>query len=356
VVGEYELFFRSEGILHGSVIPVYGPNERIVALPSDFRPTLIVLIAVEEEFDWAADFDRNSTAVSSVARLEIGQRLFDEFGIRPALAVTYPVASQPASAEVLRSLVDRKVVEVGAHLHPWVTPPHEEQVTAFNSYPGNLPPALERAKLQALNTIIEQNLGAMPRFYHAGRYGLGRATAGIVEDLGFDVDLSCAPPLDFREDGGPDFSRFGSDPRWFGSKRRLLAIPTSGAFVGAWRWRPDFVYGAIKHRALAWAHLPGLFARLGLLERLRLSPEDYREADHRRLTEAMSASGQRIFVFYFHSPTLQPNCTVYTRSEADVAEFIQRCRRYFAYFRDVIGGEFATPSEVAARLQGADRS
>src|SRR3546814_20419106 len=60
----------------------------------------------------------------------------------------------PAAVEVLKSFCDRGECRIGAHLHPWVNPPHREVVNAVNSYPGNLPPELERAKLTALTQEI----------------------------------------------------------------------------------------------------------------------------------------------------------------------------------------------------------
>ncbi len=310
----------------------------------------MTLIAVEEEFDWSADFDRNCTAVSSVARLLDAQRMFDEFGIRPALALTYPVATQSSASSVIRSLVESGKAEVGAHLHPWVTPPHEEELSYFNSYPGNLPKALEREKLQRLRDAIVDSIGVAPTFYHAGRYGIGPNTPAVLDDLGFDIDLSSAPPLDCSADGGPDFSRLGSSVRWFGTRRRMLAIPTTGAFVGGWRWRPDVLYRLLRHRSIEWTRLGAVAARVGLIERLRLSPEDYAQSDHRRLTRALLDRGQRIFTFYFHSPTLKPGCTDYTRTEDDVNRFLDSCRAYYRYFRDEIGGEFASPMEVRERI------
>ncbi len=329
---------------------MFGLQETRIALPADLRPLLVTLLAVEEEFDWSADFDRSCTAVSSVERLRDAQRLFDEMGVRPALAVTYPVATQASSAAVIRDLVAGGKADVGAHLHPWVTPPHEESLTRFNSYPGNLPPALERQKLAELVAAIETNIGASPRFYHAGRYGFGPNTGRFLEELGFEVDLSAAPPLDCRDDGGPDFSAMTCEPRWFGHRRALLGVPTTGAFVGRWQSRPDRLYRLLRHPLLSWAHLTGAAARLGLLDRLRLSPEDYAPSDHRRLIEALIGRGHRVFTFYFHSPTLKPGCTDYTRSEDDVRRFLERCRAFFRYFRDEIGGEFVTPTELHARV------
>jgi len=64
-------------------------------------------------------------------------------------------------------------------------------------------------------------------------------------------------------------------------------------------------------------HLPGIAARLGLLERIRLSPEGHSLDDMRRLTRAALARGQRFFMLTYHSSSLLPGATPYVRDAAD---------------------------------------
>src|SRR5690606_18443506 len=106
--------------------------------------------------------------------------------------------------------------EVGAHLHPWVNPPHAEEVNAYNSYAGNLPREQELAKLKTLRDTIAEHFGFAPRIYKAGRYGVGPNTPSIMEELGFDIDLSLCSAFDYRDDGGPDFTDCHAEPFWFG--------------------------------------------------------------------------------------------------------------------------------------------
>ena len=125
---------------------------------------------------------------------------------------------------------------------PWSAPiciPGSRRPTqkrsARNSYPGNLPRELEREKLARLTDRITERFGTRPTVYLAGRYGLGPNTATILEELGYEVDLSPCVPMDFTADGGPDYSGATNHPYWFGEGRRLLGLPCSGDFVG---WMP----------------------------------------------------------------------------------------------------------------------
>ena len=168
---------------------------------------------------------------------------------------------------------------IGAHLHPWVSPPFEEEVNTRNSFPGNLPRRLEAAKLAQLVERIERSFGLRPTVYKAGRYGSGERTASILEQQGFEVDLSANPPFDYRDEGGLDFSGFSTDPFWFGERRRLLGIPGTGGYVGWAGGGSHGLYRWASRPALEWSRLPGVLSRIGAVDRLRLSPEGFESDD-----------------------------------------------------------------------------
>ena len=77
-------------------------------------------------------------------------------------------------------MVEAGECDVGTQLHPWVNPPFDEAVTPANSFTGNLPVPLQRAKLHALTDAIEAATGMRPTVYRAGRYGIGRHTARLL--------------------------------------------------------------------------------------------------------------------------------------------------------------------------------
>lgn len=269
-------------------------------------PLLCVIVDTEEEFDWRRPLSRDNTSVTSISAQVRAQEVFAEFAVVPTYVIDYPVSSDPAAIELLRGLQDEGACEIGAHLHPWVNPPHDEAVEPCNSFPGNLPPALERAKLLRLTETIEDNLGRRPRVYKAGRYGVGPATAALLEDLGYEVDASVVPYTSFAPSCGPDFSGFGFRPYWFGAGRRLLELPLTVGFAGLCRSWGQPVFPVLSAPWGMKLHVPGIAARLGLLERIRLTPEGVDPAAQRRLTRSLLAQGARVFSLTYHSPSLQP--------------------------------------------------
>ena len=324
--------------------------------PADSQLLLIVVVDTEEDFDWRKPHSRANTSVASITAQHRAQDICDRYGVKPIYVVDYPVASNDAAVRVLGEFLNDGRCEIGAHLHPWVNPPHEEQVNAYNSYPGNLPAALERAKLERLTQIIAGNFGRRPTTYRAGRFGVGPATADILEDLGYNVDLSIVPRTSFAGDGGPDFGAFSAHPYWFGRRLRLLEVPASAGFAGALAdWGPS-LYPALAGRIGMRLHAPGVMARPRLLERIRLTPEGIDHAAHRRLTRSLLAQGCRVFSMTYHSPSLEPGNTPYVRDAADLRRFLETVERYLDYFVNELGGRPATPAQLYSLLGGAERA
>lgn len=322
-------------------------------VPREMTPRLLVVIDTEEEFDWAKPLARENTSVHSIRAQDPAQDIFAKHGVVPTYVVDYPVAESDAGAEVLGRYLSEGVCEVGAHLHPWVCPPHEEEVSAFNSYAGNLPEALERAKLSRLTQTIRANLEVQPKVFRAGRWGAGPATGRILDDLGYLVDTSIVPHTDFGADGGPCFYGFDNRPFWFGTKRRLLEIPQTAGYAGLLaRSGPRLFPPLISPLGMA-LHGPAFAARLRLLERIRLTPEGIDLAALCRLTRALLARGVRIFTLTYHSPTLRPGCTPYVRDRGDLSGFLEALDRYIAFFCQGLGGRPVSALGVYQDLSGA---
>jgi hypothetical protein len=301
------------------------------ALHPSGRPFLVVTIDTEEEFDWGRPYDRASVGVSHVPALAAIDPLFARYGIVPTYLVDYPIASQDGGFKPLRDLAKAGRAEIGAHLHPWVNPPFDEQVSVRNSYPGNLPPALEHAKLARLTETIAQNFGVRPTVYRAGRYGVGQASAGILASLGYRIDSSVVPESDFRADGGPDFRHCGRAPHWVGQTLDLLEVPLTVGWCGQLRQGGQTLYRLINSPIGRGLRTGGILSRLGLFERIRLSPEGATLGELRRLTETLLAAGQGIFNFSFHSPSLAAGHTPYVRTRAELNRFRATMDGYFDY-------------------------
>ena len=321
------------------------PAVRTAVLPPG-PPLLQVVVDTEEEFDWAAPFNRASTATTAIAAQGLAQAIFTPYGLRPTYVIDYPVATTPSAIAVLKGFRDAGQCQIGAHLHPWVTPPHDEAVNDVNSYAGNLHPTLERVKIARLTAAITENFDAAPIIFKAGRYGLGSQTAATLAELGYRIDLSALVHTDLRPIHGPDYRETPDRPFWFGDG--LFEVPMTRGFSGLLARCGPRAFHAANSIVGRQARLPGIFARLGLLERATLTPEGVDFATQRRLVLAMLAQGHRVFTLSYHSPSLAVGHTPYVRNDQDLAGFLDRLKRITTLFFDELGAQPTTPEDLMA--------
>ena len=324
-------------------------SKQPISLEKDLPPQLIVVIDTEEEFDWNKPVDRRSTSVVSMQYIHRVQDIFDDYGIKPCYVIDYPIASQQEAYQYLVEIFKDNRCEIGAHLHPWVTPPETEELISINTYPGNLVQSLEYEKLKNLTHVINQNFDFQPTIYKAGRYGFGPNTEVILKQLGYQIDLSYCPAFNHGSDGGPDYSGAHAEPFWFDNDKNLLEIPISGSFVGNAGTASKGLYKLAQ--GYERFKLPGILSKLDIVDRLALTPEGYTPEEHVKITKFLYRKGVRTFTWSFHSPTVMPGTTPYVENEQDVKKFLDCFHQYFDFFFNAMNGVATTPTMLKNKLE-----
>ena len=332
---------------------------RIAALPGSgdfvrfkpgFAPRFLVTVDTEEEFDWNGPFARAEHSLDSIPRLAKFQQFCDGFGVVPVYLIDYPVATDPRTVGALGEAVAQRRADIGVQLHPWVNPPLDEAISARNSFAGNLPPELERAKFRKLKDAIEQAFGVTPAIYRAGRYGVGPATAGILAEERIAVDSSVRALFDYSGEGGPNFRDHPLEPWWVGGRsgdhRALLELPLTTVYWGVLRRQGRWLHPALWRAP----RLRGLLARLGLLERIPLTPEGVAAEEALKAIDIALDDGLPLLVFSFHSPSLLPGHTPYVRDEGDLDRLYRWWRTCFEH----LARRGVKPASVGEIIAAAD--
>lgn len=286
----------------------------LIDWPADFGTRFTVFVDTEEEFDWDAPLGRDSHGVSAIAALPAAHRRFADRGVPLTYMVDYPIATDARAIEILRANLADGVSAVGTQLHPWVNPPFDEALTPTNSYAGNLPEAVEAAKIDALTDAIAVAFGKLPVAYRAGRYGIGPNTLRLLAERGYRLDSSMRSRYAYTADGGPDFAEIGNQAFRVG---RLIELPLTTVYTGAARTGGTALYRMLG----ALPRARGVFARAGLLSRVALTPEDMPVRDALEAVAVALGEGLRLLNFAFHSPSVAPGFTPYVRDAADLARF-----------------------------------
>ncbi|HET6162742.1 MAG TPA: hypothetical protein VFG37_03690 [Planctomycetota bacterium] len=294
---------------------------------------LVITVDTEEDDEWSP---RPSTTCENLRFVPRFQELCESRGFPVTWLLTHGAATSPLAPQTFRAPLDRGACEVGAHLHPWNTPPNaprpEPDGAFFRPYPLEYPRDVQREMLAQLTGAIEESLGVRPRSYRAGRYGFDATGAALLRELGYEVDCSVTPGVSWRGAlgkrggaGGPDFVGAPQHPYWpaaddvtrAGPASGLLEVPVTLVHTRA-PLRGD-------HRLTrAWSRFShdGFVARVARktgFARTWLRPyPKYSLADLEAVCDSARAAGAPLLEMILHSSELMPGCSPYRKDEAAV--------------------------------------
>jgi len=313
---------------------------------------LVVTIDTEED-EWGG-YDLPRYRVANITRLTRLQDLFDRFGVRPTYMITQPVAEINAAIEVLAPILERGGCEIGAHCHPWNTPPYAEERTPWNSMLCNLPAELQFQKVAHLKETIRSNYGVATTSFRAGRWGFGPAVAENLSRLGFVVDSSITPLLSWSSFGGPDFDRpypecyrisvtdlSKSDPH-----STLAEVPVTTGFTGLLGWMGYPVHRVLSDPPLRWCRARSIAGRMELFHTTWLCPEVCELRPMIALSGRLIRQGRTILNLMFHSSALTGGLTPFVRSPEDEKRLFNRIHSFLEFCQGA-GVESATLTEVS---------
>jgi hypothetical protein len=327
----------------------YFGTTRPVHAQSD-QPICALAIDAEEDFDWEMPIQGTLHSTSHIRNIRNLHAILGSYGATPTYLLTYPVLEDADVVRIICRELELDHCAVGVQLHPWVTPPFDDVLTRRRSFAGNLEANLEEKKLIALKRKFHDSFGFDPRVYRAGRYGLSRQTAGLLEKHGFAIDTSIAPHTSFDAEGGPDYTGTDYDLFWFGHARNLLEVPLCRGIVG---WAGPLappLYRRLSGPRLSELHVPSIVTRSRCAERITLSPEGNDVAAMRRLVHGLHAKGQRVFTLSFHSSSLQAGRNPYVQSKADLHGFYDRLSAILDYLASGMSFRFASLLQLPALL------
>jgi hypothetical protein len=318
------------------------------------RPALLVAIDTEGDNQWDADARRHQTFrnIHELGRLH---EFFERYGVRPTYVVTHPVARDPRSADVLRSLLGQGDCEIGAHHHAWETPPFDAEDVDRHPYALSLPLDQFDAQLRSLTDAIHDGVGVAPVSYRSGRFGFSAAHVSSLEQHGYLVDSSVAPLFYETHKGGPDFVGAPLTPYFLAyddataaGASNLLELPISAALnrrvpalVERWYGRAPKPYAT--RRVL----------RLLKVAHVRWLRPSYSSADDMiALGRQIIRRGAPILNLLFHSSEAIVGGSPYNRTAGELDAFFDRLSRFLTYATRDLGADPMTFAEFRRQFVG----
>ncbi|MFT5285671.1 MAG: peptidoglycan/xylan/chitin deacetylase (PgdA/CDA1 family) [Planctomycetota bacterium] len=326
-------------------------------------PRLVVVIDTEE--DWFDEWDRPTTIDNVFALPEIQKQYFDPVQVKPTYTITYPVATNAECVSIFKRFAEEDVAEIGTHVHNWTSPPFTEHDRIERTYHSSIDPVLERQKIAELTGIIEKEVGSRPTTFKGGRWGASGNTIKSLFDLGYTVDTSVCPITDFRPfQGGPDYTDAPFDC-YFPSHGNImdpdvnadrtssvLEVPVSVGFANSnfesqlRTWKK-----ANRNVALKSLKAVGILNRLGVVCRIKLTPEQSNLAEMKQLVDALLRREHQVINLTFHSCILSLGHSPYSMTQVDLDERLARIAGILDYIVNEKGIAPATCRELRAGFE-----
>jgi peptidoglycan/xylan/chitin deacetylase (PgdA/CDA1 family) len=321
----------------------------------DRGPFLLVGIDTEGDDQWNLDARKRQTFENIYALPKL-HSLFERHGVRPTYVVTWPVATDERSQQVLRFLLLRGDCEVGAHHHAWETPPCDADDVRLHRYASMLPLDQFEAQLAQLTSAIVRAVGEPPVSYRSGRFGFDASHVAALERYGYLVESSVAPLFYEAHKGGPDFVEAPLRPYFLAydsavrpGTSRVLEVPCSAALHRR-------VPASLAH---AYARAPWPYMTRRVLRKLGVARLEWLRPSYSSF-EAMQALGKRlvedgepVLNMLFHSSEAIVGGSPYNRTQAELDAFLDRLDRFLQFAVTELGARPATFREFHTSFAGA---
>lgn len=240
--------------------------------------------------------------------------IFCSFGVKPVYLLTDDVIINKDCVDLFKTLNFR--CELGAHLH----------FDDIKKVPFKEGVECEFQMLSRITEIFKERIGHSPVSYRAGRFGVNKSTISSLEKLGYSIDTSITPYVDWRDvDKEMDFRLAPDQPYWV-DKENITRKGDSGIFEVPVSICPRFL-------------------RRGLwLEPAFTSFENMRSVVN-SLSKRHNSKNIIVYNMMFHSMEIYKGTSPFSDTERKLNIILDRLKRFFEYCsaKNII---YATLSEI----------
>jgi peptidoglycan/xylan/chitin deacetylase (PgdA/CDA1 family) len=317
---------------------------------------LLVGIDTEGDNQWDAAARANQTFANIYALPRLHD-LFRRQGVRPTYVITYPVARDSRSADVLQRLLAEGDCEIGAHHHAWETPPYSPEDVRRHAYASTLTRAQFDEQLASLTKAIEAAVRRKPLSYRSGRFGFSADHVSALERQGYLVESSVAPLFYEAHKGGPDFVEAPLRPYFlaYDSATRpgtsnVLEVPVSAGLS----------LRLPKALQFAYARAPRPYTTKRVLRALRIVRARWLRPSYSPLTDMMGLARdlardrEPVLNVIFHSSEAIVGGSPYNRTQGELDAFLERLEKFCAFAISDLGATPVTFAEFRTRYCGHD--
>jgi hypothetical protein len=185
------------------------------------KPVFLITIDTEGDDVWSRPRRVETQNARFLPRF---QNLCERFNFIPTYLTNREMALEPAFVEMARDAFRRGAAEIGMHMHCWDSPPIEplgEDDCFDQPYAPEYAPDLIDRKAELMTRLLEDVFDCAIRSHRAGRWGFCASYARSLIRLGYEIDCSVTPGVNWastpgfrRGKGGVDYTSFPTTPYW----------------------------------------------------------------------------------------------------------------------------------------------
>lgn len=302
----------------------------------------LFVITIDVEPDCRYDWKYSSPLTFKGVSEGISKRLhplFNKHHFPPTYLINNVVLEDEASCRIFRNLPG--TFELGTHLHPEFIAP-EKKIFDYAGKKGEanccfLSPDVEFAKIENITKLFEERFQYSPLSFRAGRFSAGPNTIKSIESLGYHVDTSVTPHVNWNDrtrEQPVDFSSFPEQPYFIkaGSMReqdlngRILQVPVTISE------RKVSLLKELKRTYFGLRHT--IMRKRPLWLRPVFSTFDNFASIINEYSYRYQANELIVFNMMFHNVEVMPGLSPYTRTEADCTKYLNSLERLFVYCKE----------------------
>ncbi|EKK4081069.1 polysaccharide deacetylase family protein [Cronobacter dublinensis] len=271
------------------------------------------------------------------------QALCEKYGFKPVYLTNYEMAIDPFYIEFARDVIARDAGEVGMHLHAWNSPP-ETPLTAddwrYKPYLIEYPDNVMREKVVFMTRLLEDTFQTKMRSHRAGRWAFDERYARLLTELGYEVDCSVTPKVNWRTakgapagNGGTDYRRFPEQAYFLDENdisrpgnSSLLEVPMSiqykhSPLINSLKSGYDRLRGKVRSPSVNW-----------------LRPTGGNLTTMQRVAEQVLAKGSDYVEYMLHSSEYMPGGSPTFQTEQQIEQLYSDLDAFFDWLQPKVQG------------------
>lgn len=293
--------------------------------------TVTIDTEIDRSPDWKVSKDETFFSVLEGVPQKLTP-LLDRFGAKPTYLLSSEIMEDNNCVNVLENIQN---CELGTHLHGDLIEPQRKIYKLSGTYNHAMQnfysQEIEYQKLKTLTDLFIKKFGYQPKSFRAGRFAAGNNTSSSLEKLGYLVDSSVTPGIDWNyPEGRANFFEAPEQPYFSDAKNllkrgncKLLEVPVTIFNPVFRKFLNRFPYSILN--MIANKFFPPYW--------LRPSFQKSEEMIFaiKKIIKRYQKKDKIVLNMMFHSMEIMPGASPYNQIEEEVEEFLEKIEKVLGY-------------------------